>query len=166
MDLAFGDLAFGHNVVFMPEVLLRVVLAGLMGFVIGFDRDRKDKPMGARTYMIVCMTSAMLCIMGQELFYIYGGSGESIPGLDLSKIIGGVLTGIGFLGAGAIIKRDDTHITGATTGASIWAAGGIGMMVGFGLYALYAVAFLSVLVTIAFVPKLRSWLSPQHPKKK
>ncbi len=64
--------------------------------------------------------------------------------LDLGKIIAGVLTGIGFLGAGAIIKVEKTQIVGTATGASIWAAGGIGLCLGFGMYGLALIGFLAV----------------------
>lgn len=137
------------------ELLLRVGLAMLLSAVIGLDRDRKKKPMDFRAFMIIAASSCVLAIMGQELYADYAQAGESVL-VDLSKIISGVLSGIGFLGAGAILKRGD-NVVGTATGASIWASGAIGLSLGFGFYLLALMAFVAVSLTLII-----GGLSVQH----
>lgn len=126
-----------------PELMLRVGLAMLFGLILGLDRDTKNKPIDFRAYMIVAVTTCIVAIMGQELYSDFSHA-DRVVSLDLGKIISGVLTGIGFLGAGAIIHQDGKKVVGTATGASIWAAGGIGLSLGFGFYSLAVVAFLAV----------------------
>lgn len=148
------------NVTVIPahEMAIRIVLAAVFGFLIGFDRDRKNKPIGFRPYMIVCVTTTVLAITGIELqaeFY----TNESVASVDLAKVISGVVTGIGFLGAGAIFRRDGDGVVGMATGASIWAAGGIGLAVGFGFYLLSIMGF----VAVALILVVGGWMQkPIH----
>lgn len=131
------------NAVGFLETLVRVSLALAFGFLLGFEREQKNKPIDFRAYMIVAVTTCILAIMGQELCIVYENAG-SVVSLDLGKIISGVVTGIGFLGAGAIIKVEGRQIVGTATGASVWAAGGIGLCLGFGSYALALIGFAAV----------------------
>ena len=131
------------------ETLLRIALALLFGFLIGYDRNKKNKPVDFRVYMVVASTTCMLAIMGLELVAIYDAKNEHID-LGIMRIVQGVLTGIGFLGAGAIMSRGDNQITGMTTGASIWSSGSMGMMLGFGLYGLAIFGF-SILLAILVI---------------
>ncbi len=125
------------------EVVLRIGLACLFGLVFGLERHTKNKPINFRVYMLVSMTSCMVCILGLELGQDLMEQ-DSVTNLDLGKIISGTLTGIGFLGAGAIMKLDNNRVIGTATGASIWASGGIGLTLGFGYYGLAFIAFITV----------------------
>lgn len=130
------------------EAVLRVLLALFFGFCLGYDRVQKNKPVDFRVYMIVATMTCLLAMMGDELFALRGSNGENIE-FDLFRIVEGVLTGIGFLGAGAIIKSNDNNeIIGTATGASIWGAGSVGLMIGFGLYGLAILGFLVLLVIL------------------
>ena len=129
------------------EMILRIVLAALCGLVIGWDRDSKNKPMDFRAYMIVAVATCLLALMGLELEAAYSHNGDKLA-IDLSKIIAGVMTGIGFLGAGAIIQQDDKKIVGTATGASIWASAGMGMALGFGFYALSIIGFIVLAIIL------------------
>jgi putative Mg2+ transporter-C (MgtC) family protein len=144
------------NTMSWPEALLRVFLAVLFGFFVGYDRNRKNKPIDFRVYMIVAATTCLLAMMGEELNFIHNQGQEDIE-LGLLRIVQGVLTGIGFLGAGAIMKSEyDELIVGTTTGASIWGAGAVGLMIGFGLYGLAFLGFsvlLVILVLFGFLKK-------------
>jgi len=97
--------------------------------------------------MIVAMTSCIIAILGQELGAELALS-DNAANLDLGKIISGTLTGIGFLGAGAIMRLDNDRVVGTATGASIWAAGGIGLTLGFGYYVLAFTAFIVVAIIL------------------
>ncbi|MDF2368225.1 MgtC/SapB family protein [Sneathiella sp.] len=125
------------------ELLLRVGMAMLFGLILGLERDTKNKPIDFRAYMIVAVTTCILAILGQEIYADFSLA-DSILRIDLANIIAGVMTGIGFLGAGAIIQRDGSRVVGTATGASIWAAGGIGLAIGFGFYSLGIVAFIAI----------------------
>jgi len=146
---------FNLTVFEWPDVLLRVLLAALFGLFIGLDRDNKDKPIDFRVYIIVAMTTTVVTIMAQELNSHYAAS-EGFLSLDLGKIIAGVLTGIGFLGAGAIMKVGDAQIVGSATGASIWAAGGMGLCLGFGMYGLAFILFVSLAITLYLIGYIKS----------
>ncbi|MGE4314320.1 MAG: MgtC/SapB family protein [Pseudobdellovibrionaceae bacterium] len=135
------------------EVLLRILLACALGFFLGYERSRKGKPMGYRAYIIVCVTTALLAIMGQVLYEDYAYASEVLT-IDLAKIIAGTLTGIGFLGAGAIMRDiDHKEVSGTATGASVWASGGLGLMLGFGQYALVLIGFLAIFISLTLLKK-------------
>lgn len=141
------DFLWNFDVVSFEESLLRLVLALCFGIILGLERDAKDKPIDFRAYMIICVTTCMLAIMGQELYEDYSGA-NNVVSVDLAKIISGVLTGIGFLGAGAIIKRSNDDVVGTATGASVWASGAIGLSLGFGMYGLAIIVFLLIAATL------------------
>ncbi len=129
------------------EALVSVGLAILFGFVIGYDRNSKNKPVDFRVFMIVCVTTCLVGLMAEELYALHKASDDMIQ-LDLAKVIEGTLVGIGFLGSGAIIKRRDDHVLGTATAASIWAAGGIGLMLGFKVYGLAIMGFVAMVVIL------------------
>lgn len=131
------------------EASLRIFLAAFLGFVLGIDRDMKNKPIDFRAYMIIAVSTCAIAMTGQEVYASFQNSEEFLS-LDLGKVISGSLTGIGFLGAGAIIHRGDNRVIGTATGAAIWAAGGIGLALGFGVYALAFMSFLAVWLILFF----------------
>lgn len=138
---------FTLNSVGLPELCLRVALAMAFGFVLGMERDRKNKPIDFRAYMIVAVATCLIAVLGQELYLKYQNV-DGFVSLDLGKIISGTLTGIGFLGAGAILKLDNNRVVGTATGASIWASGGIGLALGFGFYDLATVGFVAMAIIL------------------
>lgn len=139
------------------ELFLRIFLAALFGCILGLDRDVKNKPVDFRAYMVVCVSTCLVAIMGQELQHLYQDS-QGFISLDLGKIISGALTGIGFLGAGAILKNtnDKGQIIGSTTGASIWGSAIIGLCLGFGFIFLALTGFAVILGTLV----IAGWLLP------
>ncbi len=138
------------------EVLLRVALAALLGGAVGFDRERHNKPAGLRTHMLVAMGSAVFVGTGILVLEQVLGDPETVR-LDILRVTQAVATGIGFLGAGAIIRAGGT-VRGLTTAAGIWVTAGIGLAAGLGLYWLAVGSTLLVVVVIAllsggFVPE-------------
>ena len=132
----------------LGEMVLRIVLAIAFGFIVGIDREIKNKPIDFRAYIIVAITSCAIAMIGQELAMAETQGGVELE-MDLGKIIAGVLTGIGFLGAGAIIHTENgKRVVGTATGASIWAAGGMGLAVGFGFYTVAFIAFAAIALTL------------------
>ena len=141
------------------EILLRLVLAVILGGVIGLNRKRHSKPAGLRTMALISLGCATFTLIGIEaviqLAALQAGA-ESLTSsamtgvnLDSSRIIAGIVGGVGFLGAGAIIQSRG-RIQGMTSAASIWVTATIGVSVGLGLYTLaVATTFLAFVVLIS-----------------
>jgi putative Mg2+ transporter-C (MgtC) family protein len=144
--------------------VLRILLACAFGLVLGLERESKNKPIDFRAYMIVCVTSCIIAIMAQELYADYTTSDSTVR-LDFMRIIEGVLTGIGFLGAGAILRSSDgDRVKGTATGASIWASGGIGLTLGFGFYGLAAMGFVAIAGILIVLGYFRPHLTEEHDR--
>jgi len=140
------------------EILLRVALAALLGGAVGFDRERHNKPAGLRTHMLVAMGSAVFVGTGLLVLDQVLGDPETVR-LDILRVTQAVATGIGFLGAGAIIRAGGT-VRGLTTAAGIWVTAGIGLAAGLGQYWLAIGSTLLAVVVIGllsggFVPDAR-----------
>ena len=121
------------------EMVLRVLLATVLGGVIGFQRSKAEKPAGMRDIILICVGAALFTVVS-----IYGFSIE-----DQARVAAGIVTGIGFLGAGAIIRRGEGGVVrGLTTATTIWVAAGIGMAAGAGMYIIASVTTLLVLVVL------------------
>lgn len=143
-------------------VLLHLLGAMALGLLVGYERSYHGRAAGMRTYGLVCMASAALTVIGGFSHFWYGGTTTTtFSNGDLSRVMQGILTGIGFLCAGVIMK-EGFNISGLTTAASLWAACVIGILVGVGLYAAaMALAMLSA-VCMVWVSKLEAWL-PSRP---
>jgi len=126
----------------LAEVIIRLTLAVFLGGLIGFEREAHNRPAGFRTHILVCVGSALIMIVSA-----YGFEEEFVElyDLDPSRIAASVITGIGFLGAGTIIRQEGT-IQGLTTAAGIWVVSGIGLAIGIGHYmgALFTTALVLV----------------------
>jgi putative Mg2+ transporter-C (MgtC) family protein len=128
-----------------PELILRLVLAAVLGSVIGFERERLLWAAGLRTHMLVCVGSCLMMIV--SAFGFAGVLGPHVI-LDPSRVAAQVVTGVGFLGAGSIILRNEV-VKGLTTAASLWAVAGVGLAVGGGLYLAAAAATVIMLIILA-----------------
>lgn len=131
----------------ISDILVRLTLATFIGLILGIDRQLKSKPVDFRAYVIVAVATALVGTMSVELSYgfLNGDNGASF---DFGKAMAGVLTGIGFLGAGAIIRREDDNIVGTSTGAAIWAAGILGLLCGVGQYIIALCGFGFIFATL------------------
>jgi putative Mg2+ transporter-C (MgtC) family protein len=115
-------------------VFLNLGGALLLGLVVGYERSYHGRAAGMRTYGIVCMASAALTVfVGFPGFWYGGHGGVAAVTVDPTRVVQGIVTGVGFLGAGVIMK-EGLNISGLTTAASIWASCAIGVLVGVGLY--------------------------------
>jgi putative Mg2+ transporter-C (MgtC) family protein len=130
------------------EIVARIALAFALGGLIGFERERVDKPAGFRTHILVSIGSAQFTILS---FYAF-------PGSDPSRIAAYVVAGIGFIGAGTIIQARD-RVIGVTTAASLWVAASVGMAAGIGFY------FAAIVVTlISYVALKLRWIEKRLVK--
>jgi putative Mg2+ transporter-C (MgtC) family protein len=114
-------------------VFMNLLGALLLGLLVGYERSYHGRAAGMRTYGIVCMASAALTVFAGYPGFWWGGSGHSGSPVDPSRVIQGIVTGVGFLGAGVIMK-EGLNISGLTTAASIWASSAIGVLVGIGFF--------------------------------
>lgn len=130
------------------QTILQLVLAVVLGGIIGLERETKKKAAGFQTYSLVTLGACLFTLISFELFDFFAGS----PGIsfDPSRIILAIATGIGFIGAGVIIYRQ-FHIEGITTAAGLWCSAGIGIAVGAKLYFLaFLTTILATIVLIVF----------------
>lgn len=142
------------------EMVLRMVVAGLLGALIGLEREKRYKEAGLRTHFLVAVGSAVFMIVSKYAFYDI--IGDDIV-LDPSRIAAAIPSGIGFLGAGMILVQR-TSIHGLTTAAGIWATAGIGLAIGGGMYEIGIVAGLLVIVGLEFLKRLFSPIIPKEVK--
>lgn len=118
------------------EIFLRILVAAIAGGIVGLERKVSHKPAGTRTQMLICISAALFTIVTM-----------SFDNSDPARIVAGIVTGIGFLGAGAIFQSKD-GVQGLTTAASIWTTAAIGIIAGAGEYILTLVATLIVLLIL------------------
>jgi putative Mg2+ transporter-C (MgtC) family protein len=133
------------------RIVIRLGVASILGAMVGFQRERSGKAAGVRTHMLVAAGSALFVLGGLE----FGMEAE-----PLSRVIQGLVTGIGFLGAGAILKLEDKReIEGLTTAAGIWMTAAIGLAVGLGRFGLALVSAVLAWFVLAVIKKTEHWLN-------
>ncbi|MDD5428125.1 MAG: MgtC/SapB family protein [Candidatus Omnitrophica bacterium] len=126
------------------NILLRLILAALLSGAIGFEREFHGRAAGFRTHILLCVGSTLIMLTSMHIFDLY----DSKVSLDPARIAAGVITGIGFLGAGTIMHAKSA-VRGLTTAASLWVVAGIGLAVGSGFY--YGAIITTVLTMITLM---------------
>jgi len=130
----------------MLDVVLKLVLAVLFGGIVGWERESSRKPAGLRTNILICAGSTMMMALSGIML------GSAPPGsADSLRIAAGVITGMGFIGAGTIIQAHG-HVHGLTTASTLWAVAGLGLVIGAGLYDVAAIYTLILVVTLMAFP--------------
>jgi len=141
-------------------MVLNMCAALLLGWTVGYERYFSGRAAGSQVYCLVCVTSCAIALLAGYPTLWYWGSAHDVGGADPTRVIGAILTGIGFLGAGIIVKSG-LNVRGLTTAASIWGSSAIGILVGVGFY-LPAIGLTALFVlSTAIVPKIEHWL-PAH----
>jgi putative Mg2+ transporter-C (MgtC) family protein len=150
---------FWSNAELNANLIIVMNLAGamLLGFVVGYERSYHGRAAGMRTYGLVCMASAALVVITGYPDFWFGGRAIFPVNLDPSRTIQGIVTGVGFLGAGVIMK-EGFSISGLTTAASLWASSAIGILVGIGFYAAAITLALLSAACMIWVVRLEAWL--------
>lgn len=131
------------------ESLLRLALAAVLGGLIGVERELREREAGLRTHLLVALGSALFTIVGAYGFHEFLNSGASVVRADPTRIAAQIVTGIGFLGAGAII-RQGLSVRGLTTAATLWVVAAVGLAAGAGYYSVAVIT--TALVLIALYP--------------
>ncbi len=126
------------------EIILRIIIAFLLGAIIGWERERHGVSAGIRTYGAICLGACA-----------YGVVSLSIAGADPSRVAAQVATGVGFLGGG-VIFRQEKYINGLTTAATLWATAGVGLAVACGMYTV-SILTSSLIFLLLYLPRLSWW---------
>lgn len=142
-------------------VFFNLLGAMLLGLLVGYERSYHGRAAGMRTYGLVCMASAALTVIGGYPDAWFGGHVAVVGPTDPTRIVQGIVTGIGFLGAGVIMK-EGFNISGLTTAASLWAASVIGVMVGVGFYIAAILLALLSAASMIWISKVEGWLPSRH----
>ena len=114
------------------QIALRILLAAIASLLIGLNRDERGHPAGMRTTMLVCLAACFAQLQANILLSTSGKTSSSFIQLDLERLPLGILSGIGFIGAGVIVKRDNNIVTGVTTAATMWFVSVVGLLFGGG----------------------------------
>jgi putative Mg2+ transporter-C (MgtC) family protein len=134
---------------------IRVIIALFLGLIIGIERVRAHKIAGPRTYGLVAMGSALFVVCGELMRGMIGTD------VDAVRIAAQIVAGVGFLGAGIIMFRDN-QVTGLTTATGLWVAAGIGVACGFGFYTLATIATCATVITLTILWKLEDKFIAPH----
>ena len=146
--------------VFELEALIRILIALVCGGIIGYEREHKNRPAGLRTHMMVSIGAALVMVVSQFLFEKYS------PGVtDPSRLGAQVISGIGFLGAGTII-RDRFNVTGLTTAATLWVVACIGLAIGSGYYLMGIITTGIIFISLILFRKLEGVLKIKPTRAK
>ncbi len=125
----------------VTAIVVRILVAVILGGIIGMERGMKNRPAGLRTYMLVCVGACVVMMINQYTYQVYGVG-------DPVRLGAQVVSGIGFLGAGTIIVTSHNQIKGLTTAAGLWASACIGLAIGIGLYEIAVVGGAAVFLSL------------------
>jgi putative Mg2+ transporter-C (MgtC) family protein len=134
----------------IARIAVRLLFAVILGGILGFQRAEAGKAAGVRTHMLVTLGTALVVLLPQL---------TGMSSADLSRIIQGVLTGIGFIGGGVILKLSEQHqIVGVTTAASIWLTATVGIAAGTGRLSLAVVGAILAFIILTVIGRLEHWM--------
>ncbi len=144
-------------------ILVKIILAGIAGGVIGLEREKHGRPAGLRTHLLVAIGAALMMIISESFFLKYGSLDAAVSPvrLDPSRVAAQIVTGIGFLGAGVILKQG-ISVHGLTTAASLWLVAGLGMAFGSGMFIAGGIAMTTALFGLVFLKRLEPYIVKSH----
>ena len=145
VDLLFSAQSFSW------ELAGRIALAALLGAIVGLERLWTGHPAGLRTNMVIAVSSCLFTLLSIEAFPLQGSA------QDTARVAAGIVTGVGFLGAGALLQTK-SHVRGLTTAAAIWLVAALGMAVGAGFYVLAVFTTLMTTALLVVLRPLSAWL--------
>lgn len=145
IDTLLSEFADATDAEQITRIVVRLTMAAVLGGIVGRQRERMRKAAGARTHMLVAMGAALFVLVPEQ-----GGMALG----DLSRVVQGIIAGMGFLGAGAILKnQSELSIVGLTTAAGVWMTAAIGVACGLGRESTAVISTVLVLVVFAVIPK-------------
>lgn len=140
------------------DILMKLGLSALFGLIIGVDRELRKKPLGLKTCLVLSVSSCLLTIVSIHAAYDFVKNERMM--MDPLRLAAQIVSGVGFIGAGVILKRTDDVISGLTTAAMIWGASGLGVAVGAGYYLEAGMALLIMLIGVDLLPFLLRRFGP------
>jgi putative Mg2+ transporter-C (MgtC) family protein len=151
LDTVAAEFSDAGDVAQFTRIVIRLTLASMLGFALGFEREQQGKAAGVRTHMLVAIGSALFVLIPQQ---------TGIVPADMSRVIQGLVAGVGFLCAGTILKhgRDEQQVQGLTTAAGLWMTAAIGMACGLGRETTAILSTLLALAVLMLVPRAVSLL--------
>ncbi len=150
IDTLAADFSDLPNAAEAARITVRLLIAALLGGLLGYEREQQGKSAGVRTHMLVAIGAALFVLIPQQ---------AGVSEVEMSRVIQGVIAGVGFLGAGTIIKGgDEEHVRGLTTAAGIWLTAAIGVAAGLGRESSAILCTLLALLVLSLVPRVERWL--------
>ncbi|QRG67568.1 MgtC/SapB family protein [Brevibacillus choshinensis] len=146
------------------DFLIKLGVALFLGLLIGMDRQLKHKPLGVKTSMVISVASCLITIVSIESVHRF-----SLPGhtnMDPLRLAAQIVSGVGFLGAGVILRRSNDVISGLTTASMVWAASGLGIAVGAGFYFEAVTAAILIILAINLFPLILKWIGPRSLRQR
>nr|WP_144928725.1 MgtC/SapB family protein [Paenibacillus bovis] len=148
------------------DLIIKLGISALLGLIIGVERELKRKPLGLKTSLVISIISCLLTIVSIESAYMFPGNDNVRIQMDPLRLAAQIVSGIGFLGAGVILRRGNDHISGLTTAAMIWGAAGIGIAVGAGFYSEAVAGVVLLIISVELIPFTMAKLGPKKMFKK
>ena len=145
-------------------VVLKLFLAALAGLILGLEREAKHKALGLKTCVVIAIASCLLTIVSID-FALTSYKNDLFTGADPMRLAAQIVTGVGFLGAGVILRRESNVISGLTTAAIVWAASGFGIGIGAGYYLEVAIGVTLIFLTVSFLPFIMRKIGPVSLKE-
>lgn len=146
------------------NVLMKLGIAGLLGMIIGIERELEHKPLGLKTCTVIAVVSCLMTIVSIKAVYTFELHDRIM--MDPLRLAAQIVSGIGFLGAGVIMHRSNDVISGLTTAAIIWGAAGLGIASGAGFYAEAIITTVIILVGVEIIPLIVKGIGPKKLREK
>ncbi|ARW05741.1 Protein SapB [Bacillus atrophaeus] len=147
-----------------PDILVKLGIATLIGMIIGLERELKNKPLGLKTCIVIAVSSCMLTIVSINAAYHFPKFYRVM--MDPLRLPAQIISGVGFIGAGVILRKSNDVISGLTTSAMIWGAAGLGLATGAGFYKEAFVSLLFILISVEVLPWLIRKIGPDRLQEK
>ncbi|WHX99707.1 MgtC/SapB family protein [Neobacillus sp. DY30] len=148
------------------DILIKLGISAILGLIIGLERELKRKPVGLKTSLVISVVSCLLTIVSIESAYMFPDSDNVRITMDPLRLAAQIVSGIGFLGAGVILRRGNDSISGLTTAAMIWGAAGIGIAVGAGFFIEAFVGVTLLIISVELVPYVMKFIGPKQLREK
>jgi putative Mg2+ transporter-C (MgtC) family protein len=146
------------------DPFIKLGISAILGLIIGLERELKRKPVGLKTCLVISISSCLLTIVSIESAYVFPVKYHIT--MDPLRLAAQIVSGVGFLGAGVILRRGNDSISGLTTAAIIWGAAGIGIAVGSGFYLESAFGVALLIVSVELIPVIISFFGPKQLREK
>lgn len=148
------------------NMLIKLGITTFLGIVIGLERELKRKPVGLKTILVISIVSCLLTIVSIESAYIFPPNKDINIQMDPLRLAAQIVSGIGFLGAGVILRRGNDSVSGLTTAAIIWGAAGIGVAVGAGFYLEAMTGVCLLIISVEILPFIFGYIGPRKLRQK